>query len=303
MTRIRQENGQTAVLAVVFLTVLLGMSAIVIDVGSWYKAHRDAQATADAAALAAAQALPEDPSEAAALASGYATTNGGGLASTTISKGVLDNDTVTVKVERPAPGFFARLFDIDTVTVNAKAAARTGNPAAAQYVAPIVVNHLHPQLRSFFTPTQIDLDFLHKPGSGDAAGSFGLINLRGSGDSGSVGSAELASWMARGFDGVMEPGIYRAVPSTMFNSSHFRSAMAIRTGDDVLFPVYRSLLKGGSTAEYDVIGWVGFHITEWSGGGSSGKVKGWFTRFIARGISSRSPATPNFGVRTISLVQ
>lgn len=303
MTRIRQETGQTAVLAVVFLTVLLGMSAVVIDVGSWYKAHRDAQATADASALAAAQALPEDPGTAATLASGYASTNGGGLASTVVSKGVIDSDTVTVKVEREAPGFFARLFDIDSVTVNAKAAARSGNPAAAQYVAPIVVNHLHPQLKSFFTPTTIELDFLHKPGSGNAAGSFGLINLKRSGGSGSVGAAEVASWMAKGFDGVMEPGIYNSVPSSMFNSSHFRDAMNVRIGDDVLFPVYRSILKSGSNAEYDIIGWVGFHITEWQGGGSSGKVKGWFTRFIARGISSTSPATPNFGVRTISLVQ
>jgi Flp pilus assembly protein TadG len=303
MTRFRQETGQSAVISVLFLTVLLGMAAIAIDVGSWYQAHRAAQATADAAALAAAQALPEEPTTAAALAATYATSNGGGLATTTVSDGVLEDDTVTVTVEREAPGFFARLFDIDSVEVDAKAAARSANPSAAQYVAPVVVNHLHPDLLNFKHPTQIDLDFLHKPGSSDGAGSFGLINLRGSGDSGSVGSAELAKWMAEGFDGVMEPGIYRAAPSTMFNSSHFRDAMQVRTGDDVLFPVYRSLLKGGSTAEYDIIGWVGFHITEWSGTGSSGTVKGWFTRFIAKGISSTSAGTPNFGVRTISLVE
>ena len=66
MTSFRRDDGQVAVLSVVFLTVLLGMSALVLDVGTWFRADRAAQATADAAALAAAQALPDDPSKAPA---------------------------------------------------------------------------------------------------------------------------------------------------------------------------------------------------------------------------------------------
>ena len=47
----RSERGQSTVLTLVFLTVLLGMAALVLDVGSWYRTKRAEQSTADAAAL------------------------------------------------------------------------------------------------------------------------------------------------------------------------------------------------------------------------------------------------------------
>src|SRR5256885_14447232 len=76
---LRSERGQAFVLTVVALVVLLGMAALGIDVGSWYKAQRHDQAVADAAALAGSQALPDDPSQAQALAPDYANKNGGAL--------------------------------------------------------------------------------------------------------------------------------------------------------------------------------------------------------------------------------
>ena len=59
MTRLRSNSGQAAVLTVVFLAALLGAVALVLDVGGWFRAQRATQSAADAAALAAAQALPE----------------------------------------------------------------------------------------------------------------------------------------------------------------------------------------------------------------------------------------------------
>ena len=47
--RIRNDNGQATVITVVFLVVLLGMAALVLDIGSWYRADRSTQSTADAA--------------------------------------------------------------------------------------------------------------------------------------------------------------------------------------------------------------------------------------------------------------
>ena len=72
--RLRSTHGQATVLTVVFLTVLLGLAALVLDVGSWYRAKRDAQSTADAAALAGAQGLP-DTTNAKGLAQQYAGKN------------------------------------------------------------------------------------------------------------------------------------------------------------------------------------------------------------------------------------
>src|SRR5207249_7238600 len=77
--RIRNDNGQATVITVVFLVVLLGMAALVLDIGSWYRADRSTQSTADAAALAGAQQLPQDTATARSLALQYAGKNGGGV--------------------------------------------------------------------------------------------------------------------------------------------------------------------------------------------------------------------------------
>jgi len=312
MTLRHDARGQAAVLTVVFLTALLGMVALVLDVGSWYREQRATQSTADAAALAAAQALPESPADARVLANEYVAKNGGGKREITFSSRVLPNDTVTVRVERDAPGVFAKLFGISSVNVGAKAAARATGLDAARWVAPIVVNIKHPKLNCatdaqgrpvpcYGDPTELELEHMHKPGSGDAAGSFGLINLD-TGDTGSAGASTLGTWIARGFDQYMELGKYNSVPSAMFNDSHIKEALDYRLNDTLLFPIYNKITGSGSGAEYVIVGWVGFTVTNFVATGSTSKVFGSFTQTIWEGIQSQSGANLNFGARAIALV-
>src|SRR5438477_10854811 len=108
--RIRNDNGQATVITVVFLVVLLGMAALVLDIGSWYRADRSTQSTADAAALAGAQALPSSATNANTLSLQYVTKNGGGTPAVTFSTKYLTNDTVKVNVTKPAKGVFTKLF-------------------------------------------------------------------------------------------------------------------------------------------------------------------------------------------------
>ena len=119
------QRGQALVLTVVFLVSLLGMAALVLDVGSWYRAKRNLQATADAAALAGAQALPDTPGNASGLANQYATKNAPDLATTdvSVSSNIVPNDRILVHVTRPAPGFFAQIFGISSVPIRAWRAA------------------------------------------------------------------------------------------------------------------------------------------------------------------------------------
>jgi Putative Flp pilus-assembly TadE/G-like len=311
--RLRSEAGQAAALTAVFMTVLLGSCAAVLDVGSWFREDRDTQRIADAAALAGAQALPESTGDAQALALEYADKNGGGITpcDITFSTTVMPNDTIRTELERPAPGFFARLFGMDSVTVGSHAKARAGVPTSARWVAPITVSIEHPKvscrgrgLPCFDEATQIDLINLHGPGSGDAAGAFGLLNLDRS-ESGAPGAEALSGWMTRGYSGWMDVGMYRSAPSTLFNSSAMFEAITerIRVGEEVLFPIYQPpIRRGGSNAEYDIIGWIGFTITSFDNRGSEGWVRGSFTRVIWEGIPSTSPSTPDFGVRSITLI-
>ena len=239
--RTNNERGQSMVITVVFMVVLLGFAALVIDVGSWYRAHRAAQATADASALAGAQVLP-DTATAQSLASQYVAKNGGtGLGGTTITfaQQGYEPDTITVKVKRPSPGFFAKIFGsaFGSVSVSGTATARAFNVQGIQNgIAPITVNYKHPLLNctrgnnptcnpTFGTPTQLNLEDIHTSGGKDAAGAFGLINLNGV-QSGNVGAGTLADWLTNGYhDHDLPVGKYDSVPGATFNNSTFTAAL------------------------------------------------------------------------------
>ena len=317
MTRLRNERGQTLVLSVLFLTVLLGMAALVLDVGAWYRADRDTQTTADAAALAAAQELPDSPAEAIDVAVAYGDKNGGSVeaADVTFGSKYMTNDTVFVDVERPSPGFFAKLFGIETVTVGSKAAARAGTPAEALYVAPIVVNEKHEKLvgNCFGTPTssngcETTLTYHHlKADSGkgkeaepDGAGSFGFINLNQ--DNSNPGTSTLGTWITNGFDKFMKPGDYQARTGNPFSSSHVGDSLSSKIGEELLFPIYRKLTGTGSGAKYEIVGWVGFHLTGHNLTGSNEKLEGWFTRVVWGGIQGSTGSSFSPGVRVVELV-
>jgi hypothetical protein len=314
MNRIRDDHGQATVLTVIFLVVLIGMGALVLDLGSWFREQRDTQSDADAAALAAAQELPASLGDADALGRQYLIKNGVETApDITFSRKFTDNDTVTVRVNRPAPGVFAKIFGINSVDVGAKAKARTTGLQAARWVAPITVNIKHAMLNCgedvehrpvpcFDEPTELDLAHLHSPGDGDAAGSFSLINLDQD-DTGSVGGSTIGEWILRGFDKYMDVGKYTAVPSAKFNDSHVKDALAARTNDVLLFPIYKKITGSGSGAEFDIVGWVGFKVTSFRTTGSTAKVFGSFTEVIWEGIQSQTGGNLNYGVRSIALVE
>ena len=317
--KLRSTRGQSTVITVVFLAVLLGMAALVLDIGSWYRAKRAAQSTADAAALAGAQALPKaSSSNAASLAQQYASKNGGmGTGTVTFSTKYYPNDTITVNVKRTAPGFFAKLFGFRSVNVGGTATARSEPVNQARGVAPITVNWRHsllhcsgggknvtcnPDFGPAF-PTTLDLEDLHAPGNGDRAGAFGLINLdQNSG--GNIGANVLADWLLHGYDGYLPLGNYNSAPSANFNNSQFTDAMQQMLGTELLFPVYRVLKGPGSNALYDIIGWVGFVPTSFDPNGSAGTVSGYFKEYIADGIqvTSGGGGPPNLGVHKVELI-
>jgi Flp pilus assembly protein TadG len=322
--RLRTESGQALVVSVVFMFVLMGGVALTLDVGSWFREHRQAQTTADAAALAGAQSLPA-PGTAAAISSAqdYAGKNGGGLdagTGITFRSDFEPNDTVVVRVTRTAPGFFSKLFSIDTTLVHAKAAARSAVPNDVRGAAPIVVNKTHQYLTGHDTAgnqcpcfgageaTSIPL------GKNGAPGSFAMVDLEAfapassngvctQSPNGNSGTSTVAGWILDGYDGYLNLGCYDSRPGADFNSSNVQSAMLARKNSVLLFPVYDVLDGQGSNAHYHVIGWAAFYVTDFDSHGNSGNVYGYFTQVIWDGIQSSSgPTGPDYGVHSIALV-
>jgi hypothetical protein len=302
MSRAANEKGQAVVLIALFLGVLMAVGAIVLDVGAWYRADRKVQATADAAALAGAQGLPDNHAEATNLALGYANKNGGGVAggNITFTTDVVAGDTIKVHAEKPMPGFFAKALGIASVRVGADARARTGVMTEAKWAAPVAVDEQHEKLQCRPTPCfnePTTLDFF-KVGPG----AFRLINIDQS--HGGTGSQTVGDWIEHGLDAYMPLGWYYSDSGMKPSSANIRRALDIRIGDVLLFPIYRATRSQGSNFEYLVVGWAGFRLTGYDIHGSQdSRLYGHFEEVIWQGIQSEHAGDPDFGARAVTLLE
>jgi hypothetical protein len=305
----RDERGQAIVLMTLSLVVIMGMAALVLDVGNWYHTKRRLQGTADAAALAGAQLLPNDSSGAQSQALAYANKNGGDVAggNITVSSTVLPNDTISVRARKTDPGIFSGILGIASADIDARAKARVGPPTKARYVAPMVVYCDHPLIHNcngdstpdFFANTTMDYDPMGAPGA------FGMLNLGGGSN---PGASDEADWILHGFDKYLGLGDYRSDPGAKFSSSNIQDALEARKGSVLLFPVFRVLDGTGQNAVYEIIGWIGFHLTTYEVHGNNAVLHGYFTEFIAQGIlastgGGESGPSSSFGVKSIQLIE
>lgn len=127
------SRGQVLVLFALMLTVLIGMTAFVVDL-AWIWSHQlKVQRAADAGALAGVVWLPgnepsaQDAAEEAATANGY--TDGVEGVTVDAREDPTNDNRIVVDISAPVETFFMQLFGVDTVTV-----ART---ARAEYVQPV----------------------------------------------------------------------------------------------------------------------------------------------------------------------
>ena len=299
----RSERGQSLVIVLIFMTALIGMAAAVLDVGSWYRADRKLQANADAAALAGAQELPESMAAAESAALTWADKNDGGVEAKNIKfrSTVLPHDTIEVTADRPAPGFFAKLFGFDSVQVRAKAAARAGVMNRARWAAPVAIDWRHEKLQCkpqpcWGDPTELDFE---KTGPG----AFRLMNIDGS--YGGTGPSDIGAWIESGLDAWMDNNRwYYSDPGMKPNSSHIKGALDIRNETELLFPVYNAVRAQGAGFEYYVIGWAVFYVTGFDiQGVNDAKIYGHFVDMVWTGVGSTSAGSPHFGARTVELIE
>ncbi|NPV89460.1 MAG: hypothetical protein HPY50_01635 [Firmicutes bacterium] len=144
------ESGQSMVLCAMVLVVLLGFSALAIDVGNMAVNKSSLQNAADAAALAGAQELPNDPDEAEDVARSYAAANGldGDRVFVTIPSNKM---SIQVDIERDVPTLFAGVLGVESNTLGAHAAASIGIAASVPWIVPFVIPK----------PTSFDFDHVY----------------------------------------------------------------------------------------------------------------------------------------------
>jgi Flp pilus assembly protein TadG len=311
MSRLKNERGQAFVVMTLSLAMIIGMAALALDVGHWFRDKRRLQGTSDAAALAGAQQLPDNPSGARTMALNYANMNGGDVAGAdiTVSSQYQANDTITVNGRRNDSGMFTGLFGITNVNITSHSKVRVGPPADVLHVAPMVVFCGHSLIQNcnndhaptFNVPTDLNFDPMGAPGA------FGMLNLDG--ESGTIGTSTEATWISQGFDKYLGLGKYKSDPGAKFSGQPVQSALTSRLNTTLLFPVFKTLTGTGQNAQYDIIGWIGFYLTGFDVHGNGAVLHGYFTQYIAQGILSQhapgSGGVPSsfFGVRSIQLVE
>ncbi|SHI69308.1 pilus assembly protein TadG-related protein [Desulfofundulus thermosubterraneus] len=119
------ERGTIIILVAAAMTALLASLALVVDVGHTAVQKSRLQKALDAAALAGARFLPDDPEAARARAVEYAAYNGVELEAGDVSFSD-GNLKIICSKERPVDLFFGPALGIDSWSIRARSAARVG---------------------------------------------------------------------------------------------------------------------------------------------------------------------------------
>ncbi len=141
MRRLNREDGQMVVIFALNISLLLGFMAMALDVSLLFRARRNAQIAADAAATAAALNFHDTLSVSSAQTAGKAASANNGITSGTGGATVVVNlppsmgpntsqaTFAEALVTQPNPTYFMKLFGLGSVNVTARAVAGDTGPA------------------------------------------------------------------------------------------------------------------------------------------------------------------------------
>jgi Flp pilus assembly protein TadG len=184
------SEGVVAIIVALVILAFVGITALVVDMGSLYQDRGSLQNVADAAALAGAQELPLSPSNATQEAADYVTKNRVDIDSPNIliSSTLAPYDTITVTINNPdSPIRFGSIYGSGSANVSAVAKAIVGKPQTFTGVVPWGVIEF-----PWVPGTEYPLD----------EGKFGPLSFNGESTGGSVYRDNIAN----GYSGPLEIG-------------------------------------------------------------------------------------------------
>lgn len=248
----RDETGAVTVIVAIMMVVLLGMAALVVDIGAAQARKAQLQDAADAAALGIAQRCFESQltlvsgcaadirATATAIAGGYAVDNVKD-GSATVTSVVFTASTVTVTLVSDQPSFFAKIWNVDDTSVGADATADWGQGAVP---LPLAYHSC-----SLPTPSATATVFLRYDLLDPAAAKCGLIpgvmDLLGPGWVTQTDLISLDNGISLlGSDCSYEVGLVAYVSSTLTKvlTTQCAALASSLVGKQVLLPVYDRVL-------------------------------------------------------------
>lgn len=344
---LRDESGQVLVLVALGAAFLIGMAALAVDVSHGLVVRHELQNAADASALAGAGNLfipspgPDwARAEGAAsgsiawnksdgqylvncqVASGYwnLSQSPAGLQSQGITPGPQDVPAVKVQVNRasgqnggPMPTFFARIFGLNSIPVQAQAVAVVSNPGYVKMGAllPVAISkELADKYRNYKDPanTFVIGSAYHYPNGMAGQWTSFLVdsnNVPTIRDLIQNGNPQQINVNTSGTCPGGNPNsdciyIQPGTKNTLYDNKN-QPSVGWFEGQDVLLPVVDAVLRDATHDWAPVAGFVGFHVVR-STGGSTKNIEGYFVDGFTASKSGGSG--PNYGALTpIHLVQ
>lgn len=170
--RLHGDAGQILAMMAIGSVALIGMSALVVDVGAGFRGQRKAQSAADGSALAAAQMLPASTTEATKASQAVAAKNmSDGTVTLSFASTYVANDTAVVKADTTSPSFLAKILGFSIFNESANARAITGSYNGwSKGMSPWVTD------QAGINWGQIVM-FKVKPGNQASSGNFGAARL------------------------------------------------------------------------------------------------------------------------------
>ncbi|MGI6574720.1 MAG: pilus assembly protein TadG-related protein [bacterium] len=292
------QQGTVLVVVAVGIIALLGLAAIVSDIGLLYLHRTQLVNGVDAAALAGVMELPQDRVQAEAEAASFAAANGLMPAELQIEVAA-DQQQISVRATRTVSLFLARVLGFEESVVSARAVAQVAPVTAVRGVIPLGV-----EWEDFAFGETYNL----KEGGGDGTkGNYGILALGG------TGANVYRENLANGYQQVIEVGqVIITEPGAMvgptkgpikdrINGCNHNPACTWESFDPdcprvVIVPIVEGVLQGRS--EVEVVGFAAFFL---EGVGGSADVQGRFIKLLIEGESS--PDQQNFGLVAGKLIE
>lgn len=297
---LREEKGAAIAVVAMSMTVIIGFTALAVDVGNLYLNKTRLVNMADAAALAGVQDLPGNPEGAIDTARSYAARNG--MNGDGVNVALSENNTVvTVNVSRTVPFYFAQIFDMTSGNVAARAVAAIRPITAISGVVPFGVEKQELIYGQTYTL---------KDGAGEGySGNYGALALGGNGANVYRGNIK------EGYSGLLSIGDWVSTePGNMSgptgNGVEYRISLdptatfaTVQKGSPriLIVPIIDSLEVCGRS-QVQIVGFAAFFLEGVGGSGKKNYVIGKFMQMVLSGDAGSTGQT-GYGLYGAALIE
>ncbi len=293
------DAGDVLLLTAVSMVALCGFGAMAIDAGVVMAKHQQAQAAADAGALAGASDLLAGAQAAADTAYQYAKNNDSNAGFTATAD--TSAQTVTVSGSEKVSLWLARVLGYRTSNIGVTAQAQMGTLVSGIGMVPLAVPN-----QQFYYGEEVNLS--QGAGSG-SSGNYGFLDLSGQGANGIVTDLEHGYTVPLSVGeqvptetGVMAGPVKEAIDyrlNAAANDTACQSYTTVRSDCSTMMylPVVNTLDVNGKK-HVTILGFAAFFLQGLEGSGGQQYITGRFIRMIRPGVLGTGT---DFGLETVKL--